>query len=120
MPARRSAASIARRAPPPAGSGSDMWWPSDDTPQPHNATAAGSRLHRNSAAPSPRLMPLRVALNGLHGAALTESRAEKPATVKPHSVSTPHVTTASHSPMRIRRAALASAFALDEQALEWT
>ena len=27
-------ASIASRAPPPAGSGADMWWPSDDSPQP--------------------------------------------------------------------------------------
>ena len=97
-----------------------MWYPSDDSPQPHSATAAGSRDMRNSAAPSPRLMPLRAAESGLQRAALTDSRAEKPATVNPHSVSTPPVTTASHRPIRIRRAALASALALDEHALEWT
>jgi hypothetical protein len=84
------------------------------------ATAAGSRLIRNSAAPSPMLMPLRLALKGLQRAALTDSSALKPATVKAHSVSTPPVSTASHRPMLISRAALAMALALEAQALECT
>ncbi len=64
------------------------------------------------------LMPLRLALIGLQRAVLTDSSAENPATVKAHSVSTPPVNTASHRPILIRRAALAMALALDEQALE--
>ena len=51
---------------------------------------------------------------------LTDSRAAKPATVKRHKVSTPPASTASQTFMRISRAALASALALDAQALEWT
>ncbi len=65
-------------------------------------------------------MPLRLALIGLHSAALTDSSDAKPATVKVHSESAPPVTTASHNPILIRRAALAMALALDEQALECT
>src|SRR5450830_86377 len=119
MPARARACSMAMRAPLPAGSGADMWYPSDDSPQPCSATAAGSFVIRNRAAPSPILMPWRFALIGLQRSALTDSRAEKPATVKAHRESAPPVRTASTRPILIRRAALAMALALDEHALEW-
>src|SRR5258706_12002818 len=120
MPARARARSIARRAPAPDGSGADIWWPSDDSPQPLSATVAGSRVIKNSAAPSPILIPLRFRLSGLQRVALTESSAANPLTVRAHSVSTPPATIASHAPIWIKRAALASALALDAQALEWT
>src|SRR4030095_16673819 len=88
--------------------------------QPRSATAAGSGLIRNNAAPSPILIPLRFRLRGLHCVALIDSSALNPAPVKPHSESPPPATTASQTPIRIKRAALASAFALDAQALERT
>src|ERR1700712_2107365 len=99
MPARASACVIAMAAPVPAGSGAEIWWPSDDSPQPHNATVAhvaarsGSALITKNAAASPILIPWRFTLIGLHGTALTDSSAEKPATVNPHRVSTPPVST---------------------------
>src|SRR5450830_728484 len=107
-------------APAHSGSGAEICCASDDSPQPQSATVAGSDVMRKSAAPSPMLMPWRLALSGLQRSALTESSAAKPAMVKSHSVSTPPQMTASHKPMLIRRAALAMALALDEQALEWT
>src|ERR1043165_7462558 len=120
MPARCRVWSIASRAPEPLGSGADIWYPSEDSPQPRTATVLGSLVIRNRAAPSPILMPLRLRLRGLQHEGLTDSSAAKPATVKEHSVSTPPVSTASQTPMRIKRAPLAIAVALEAQALEWT
>jgi len=111
---------MADRAPNPAGSGADIWCPSDDSPQPRKLTVAGSRLKRNSAAPSPILIPLRLRLSGLQRDSLTDSSAAKPATVKVHKESTPPASAASHAPIEISRAALASAFALEAQALACT
>src|SRR4030095_1994693 len=92
----------------------------DDSPQPRSATVAGSVLIRNNAAPSPILMPLRFRLSGLHCVSLIDSSALNPATVTENTESTPPARTASQTPIRIKRAALASAFALDAQALERT
>ena len=65
-------------------------------------------------------MPQRLALIGLQRPGLTDSSAVNPARVKPHRVSTPPVMTTSHSPARSSLAALAMAFAPDEQAVDTT
>ena len=79
-----------------------------------------SRPIRNSAAPSPMLMPERFADIGLHRSADTDSSALKPAMVNSHRASTPPATTASTRPAFSRRAPEISAFAPDEQAVEIT
>src|SRR5690606_40586216 len=73
---------------------------------------------RNSAAPSPMLMPLRLREKGLQRCADTDSSALKPPMVKPHSESAPPAITASTMPARSSLAADASAFAPDEHAVE--
>ncbi len=118
--ARARAACTAWRAPRPQGSGADMWWASLLAPQPASATAAGARDIRNNAAASPRLMPSRLTLMGLHTRSLTAARAPKPATVSRHSVSTPPASTTSAAPASSSRAPLASAWAPEEQAVEIT
>ncbi|MNV44554.1 hypothetical protein D3C71_1363190 [compost metagenome] len=95
-----------------------MWCASEDSPQPESCTGPASRVIRNSAAPSPMLMPLRLTENGLQRAAETDSNALKPATVNRHIESAPPATTASTAPACSRRAADISALALDEQAVE--
>ncbi|MNR29885.1 hypothetical protein D3C85_1473010 [compost metagenome] len=117
-PARVMASCMAARAPAPAGSGADIWCASDVSPQPASRTGPASRDIRNSAAPSPRLMPWRWADSGLHRSALTESSERKPAIVNAHSVSTPPAMATSAMPCSSSRAAAASAFALDEHAVE--
>ena len=63
------------------------------------------------------LMPLRLRLSGLQRVSLTDSSATKPATVKAHKESTPPEIAASQAPIKTKRAALASALALEAQAL---
>ena len=63
-------------------------------------------------------MPQRLTENGLQRSAETASKAEKPATVKRHSESAPPAITASASPICNSRAALISALALDEHAVD--
>ncbi len=118
MPARDSARRIASAAPRPPGSGADMWWASAVSPQPARRTGPASRPMRNSAAPSPILMPARLTDIGLQRSAEIASSAEKPASVKPDNASTPPAITASTAPARSRRAPVASAFADDEHAVE--
>ncbi|VTQ77984.1 Uncharacterised protein [Stenotrophomonas maltophilia] len=95
-----------------------MWCASADSPHPARHTGPGSRVSRNSAAPSPMLMPARCCENGLQRAADTDSSALKPATVKRHSESAPPAITASTMPARSMRAADISALALDEHAVD--
>ena len=83
-------------------------------------TGPSSRPIRNSAAPSPMLMPLRLADSGLQRSADTASSAENPAIVKPLNASPPPATTASAWPERSSRAPVAIALAPDEQAVEIT
>ena len=62
------------------------------------AIGAGSLVIRNSAAPSPMLMPWRPLSNGWQRVPLRDSRLSKPLIVKPHRLSAPPTITASTSP----------------------
>ncbi len=64
------------------------------------------------------LMPSRFTLMGLQGLLLTHASASKPASVKRFSASTPPATTTSAKSAASRRAALASAFGAEVQAVD--
>src|ERR1700730_3023166 len=85
---------------------------------PWRTTGPSSRLIRNTAAPSPTLIPQRLRLIGLVRTLLVDSSDAKPCTVHSHSESTPPTTTASHSRNCNNRRADAKAFALEVQAVE--
>lgn len=73
-----------------------------------------------SAAPSPMLMPARSDENGRQATRESSLRPSKPCSVSRQRVSTPPHSAASQTPAASSRRALASTFALDEQAVETT
>ncbi len=112
---------MAASAPRPSGSGAVAWKASEDSPPParrSEASPAGSRSTVKKAAPSPRLMPRRFRLKGLHGSRSTASRAWKPKSTASETMSAPPATTASQAPVASRFRARTRARALEVQAVE--
>ena len=73
---------------------------------------------RNTAAPSPMLMPSRLRLKGLQSPWDTDSSAAKPLRVRRQRLSTPPVITASQRPAARSRRAEDRALALEVQAVD--